>query len=458
MKKKLVSKIGAAVLAASMMMSMAVPAMAAGENYSPVAGHAANATGAFSFEKYLVMDAGAEVPNVTFSYSIAAGTAIPAGNGTMEVLAGLTPGNVTINDTTFAKNDTTYTSVQTGDIDVDRLASDRAASGTSANGVQFDYADVAASGDDCARSALGEKYAVKTATVDFSGVSFPEPGIYRYIISEDASAANAAAGIMHDTDSDRVLDVYVTDDGNGTLVVSSYVLHTDVGTVAASASMGSADVQAAGDALADKTDGFTNEFKTVDLTISKDVSGNQASRDKYFALTLDLAGLNASGQYVVSLADDNNGNTTDGNADATSLTNSATIAANGGQTNTQLITASDAGEAQATFYLQHGQKVAVRGIPLNATYKVVENEEDYLPSFTIDSTDGTVTGNAGAKGMETAQNFNGADHIVAFTNTRNGVIPTGVMMAVAPFAIAAAIGGAGIATVSLKKKKREDEE
>ena len=81
-----------------------------------------------------------------------------------------------------------------------------------------------------------------------------------------------------------------------------------------------------------------------------------------------------------------------------------------------------------------------------------------MPSFKIDSTDGTVTGNAGAKGMETAQNFNGADHIVAFTHTRNGVIPTGVMMAVAPFAIAAAIGGAGIATVSLKKKKREDEE
>ena len=55
MKKKLVSKIGAAALAASMMMSMAVPTMAE-SNYTAIA-VSTNPT----FEKYLIMDASMDI-------------------------------------------------------------------------------------------------------------------------------------------------------------------------------------------------------------------------------------------------------------------------------------------------------------------------------------------------------------------------------------------------------------
>lgn len=121
---------------------------------------------------------------MTFSYTIAAGTAIStdtSSNTEFQVDAGVDADKVTITDTTFAPRATTYTSVQTGDIDVTRQASDRATGLTADTGVEFE-------------TSKGEQYAVQNATVDFSGVTFVEPGVYRYIITETASTTNAAAG------------------------------------------------------------------------------------------------------------------------------------------------------------------------------------------------------------------------------------------------------------------------
>ena len=42
-------------------------------------------------------------------------------------------------------------------------------------------------------------------------------------------------------------------------------------------------------------------------------------------------------------------------------------------------------------------------------------------------------------------------------NTRNGIIPAGIMLAVAPFAIATMISGAGVAYMSVRKKKEDEE-
>ena len=49
------------------------------------------------------------------------------------------------------------------------------------------------------------------------------------------------------------------------------------------------------------------------------------------------------------------------------------------------------------------------------------------------------------------------DLTTGFLNTRDGVIPTGVIMAVAPFAVVTILGGAGVVTMVMKKNKKEDE-
>lgn len=423
-----------------MTVMMSVPAVAA-TTYTPVAGTSCN------FNKYLIIGAGDTVPNATFSFTVAAGTPIStdtSSNGVMEVLAGVVEkdpntGKVTspsIADVTFAPGEVTATAA--GDnIDVARKADKRADGLTAATGVELED---------------GEKYATKTATVSFTGITFPEPGIYRYIITESANAANAAMGIMNDNDTDRVLDVYVTDDGNGALVVSAYVLHTNEGNVAINTTMGSADV-----ALADKTDGFTNEYSSKDLVIKKEVTGNQASRDKYFEFTAKLGNVDDTNIYTFSVANDNNDNTTDGNADATSGTNSATIEANKSKTNPTTATGAEL-KAGVKFYLQHGQSIAIRGIAPNATYEITENAEDYkstaagVTGYTdqvkTDSTNATIGAVAGSN--KTVQ--------TSFLNERSGIIPTGVLLSVGPWVLLGAVLLGGAIFFAVRSKKKYDEE
>lgn len=419
MKKNFLSKVLAFVGVAALVMSMTTTAAFAGTTYTPVAGTST------TFQKFLIMDSGDSVPNATFAFTVAPGTARPAASGKMAVLAGV--GSPTIANVTFAPGDTTATSAGTN-IDVARAASDRAAGLTAATGVELE---------------AGEKFAQKTATVDFSSVTFPEPGVYRYIISETASAEHAAAGIMHDNDTDRVLDVYVTDDGTGTLVVSSYVMHKNDADVTAGTDLGSDDVAQDAEALSDKTDGFTNEYNAKDLKVSKTVSGNQASRDKYFEITVTMTDVADADSYVVSLANDNDTSTVeDGNADATSGTTTATIEANRGKTNPTTVTGAQL-KAGQKFYLQHGQDIVIRGIAPNASYTVTENNEDYKSTLMTGKTNsgviGTVAGNE-----KTAQ--------AGFTNVRNGTIPTGVVMNAATGIAVMAIAGALMIFMLAKKK------
>nr|MCR5103788.1 hypothetical protein [Eubacterium sp.] len=430
--KGLKKRICTLMTAVVMSMSLVTPVHAA-TTYTPVAGTSCN------FNKYLIMDAGDNVPNATFGFTVASGDAINATDTTMEVLSGImvTEGGKTypsITDVTFTPGDPTATSAGTN-VDVARAASDRKAGLTAATGVQLE---------------TGEKYATQNATVDFSKISFSEPGIYRYIITESTSETNAAAGIMHDNDVDRVLDVYVTDDGTGKLTVSGYVMHKDAGVVTAGADKGSGDAAQDGTALADKTDGFTNEYSSKDLKIEKEVTGNQASRDKYFEFTVTCTEVADTAKFSVSLADDNDDNTNDGNADATSgaAKNGGTIAENAGKNNLTEVTGAQL-KAGQKFYLQHGQSIVIRGLAPNVSYEVTENAEDYKSAAKADCTNSGVIGTvAGDNKMATA----------GFTNTRNGIIPTGILLSATGLIVLGLIVVAGIVFFAIRSRKKYDEE
>lgn len=436
---KTIKKPCCVLLVFAVVMSLGVTAFAENK-YENSAGLTPVDGTSLTFKKFLIIGAGDNVPNVTFSYTIAAGTAIStdtSSNTEFQVDAGVDADKVTITDTTFAPRATTYTSVQTGDIDVTRQASDRATGLTADTGVEFE-------------TSKGEQYAVQNATVDFSGVTFVEPGVYRYIITETASTTNAAAGIMHDNDVDRVLDVYVTDN-NGTLEISGYVLHKNESNIAISSTMGSNDVMSEGEPLDDKTDGFTNEYKSKDLVFKKEVAGNQASRDKYFEFTLKLENVGNENTFTVSIADDNDPNTTDGNADATSGSNNATITANRGKENVLTLTSDASGEITRKFYLQHGQSIAVRGLPLNAEYTVTENAEDYK------STGASVTGYTDATSGDIGI-VAGNNKVVktSFKNERQGIIPTGLFTIVGPAIAVILIALIGIGIVLMGKRRKEE--
>lgn len=407
MKKNAVKgSLGAIALASVMTMSMGAPVFAA--EYNTVIGGTAKTT----FDKYLVMDKQAEVPNASFTYAVTAGTAkaYDVAGKKFAVLAGVDADEVTMNGV-GTKTAGTITYKQG-----DKTLNDE-------NALVKDY------------DSATEKYAKKTATLDFSACKFTEPGIYRYIVTE--SGTNQ--GVTNDADATRVVDVYVNDasDSEGyKLTIAGYVLHSnadDAPDVTLGENNGSA-----GSYTGTKSQGFTNSYDTSDITIRKEVSGNQASRNKYFEFTVNIAGAVPGTVYDVDLS----------NADATTQSNVATIKDNEGKTNPATLTVGEDGTVTQKFYLAHGQEIKIQGIAKDSTYNVTENAEDYKSTAAgvtdyTDATNGTVVS---------------TDLKTSYLNTRDGVIPTGVIMAVAPFAAVTLLGGVGAVTMVMKKRKSSEEE
>ena len=322
-----------------------------------------------TFTKTLDLGSNANIPAVEFEYTIAPGTEkIAAADNTFEVLPGV--GTPTITKATFAAGPL----------------------------------------------ADGATTAEQTVTVSFTNVNFTEPGVYRYIITE---TKNQQYGfIEYDSKENRYLDVCIVDDGNGALEVGNYVLHE---TAVAPNSKGTAT-----DA---KSTGYTNKYLNQDLTISKTVSGNQASRDKYFKFDVTVENLTAGNICSVDTS----------HADGTVGSNAATLDAYEGETNATSITADASGKATATFYLQHGQSIVIKGLAKGASYTVVETPEEY----TCDAANNTISGEI-ADAAATA----------AFTNTKKGTVPTGVILDSAPFILIIVLAAAALAFTAARKKNR----
>lgn len=406
------------------------------------------------FYKYLVLDKDATVPTATFSYTIepidndinyispdGAKTTIAAYKGVTKAVSGVTYPK--IEDVSFAAGNTT----------------------------------TAGAADDGITNSADKKY-VKTAfTVDFSNVEFTEPGVYRYTVTETNAGAtdNLGAGIAHVGNYAKTLDVYVTDN-NGTLEVSSYVLYnnvlTDPPALAEEDDVLNPEVDRTDTENNDKTDGFVNEYSSQDLTIGKEVTGNQGSKDKYFKFTVTIE--NAKGANLTI-------DTSNSNFDKEPAKNSATIytaelmkgteesgiIGNGNSVdqNTsvdgqQLVISGDT--ATYDFYLQNGQYITLLGLPKGATYTVTEAAEEYTSKAAPeikeeDTVKGFTIGSKTFKDVTTGT-IDSADVLTGFSNEKTGTVPTGVLLSVAAPAVVGIIVIGGIAFLILKNKRREAEE
>ena len=370
----LVKKFFAAGLAAILMMANADVSFAdpGPFTYSPIPGTTT------VFTKDLEMKADANVPNVTFNFSIAPGTAIAATAATAAVSPG--PAGAAIGSAVFMNTDET-----------------------------------ALKADDNTK-----KTASKTVTVDLTGVTFTEPGIYRYVITESAAGVS---GVTNDTTAARTLDVYVTDSGSA-LTVSGYVLLS--GNEAPAPSIGDAGGSAGSYGI--KSTGYVNTYDTYNLTVSKNVSGNQASRDKYFAITVAITGANNGTRYDVDVT--TNAEANPGRTPSTTYES---------MTNPASLEAAD-GSVTQTFYLQHGQSIVIKGLAAGTLYTVTEDPEDYKSS----APDGISSDEAGITDNVTA----------AFINTKDGTIPTGVILDSAPFILLIVLAAAALAFTAAGKKSR----
>lgn len=320
--------------------------------------------GTMTFKKYLVMDANANVPNVTFKFTIEPGAAQSASAGGLAIYAGV--GAPTVSPAVFG-------------------ASDDATEGIPGN-----------IGD------TTHKYVKKAVTIDFDGISFDKLGIYRYTITEEASSHD---GITNDTARTRTLDVYVTyaDNSSSALKVSGCVLYKGTEDQSEEA----------------KSDGFTNEYATNNLTLKKQVTGNQGDRDKYFEFTVSISNAVAGTVYNVDLtrADPSP------NVDGETKTNQGTLTATGGT-------------LTATYYLKDDQKIVIKGLTQGTDYNITEvsySADGYATTNTVDSAPSQEGHTTGTKDM------GNRDHEVVFTNNKEGTVPTGILLETGPFILLGAV-------------------
>lgn len=408
-RKRLASVLGTSALTFGTMLAPAMPVFAA-TSYTGVSGKSV------SIQKYLVMDSNAAVPNVTFNFSI-----VGEGKANSNTYSGADASKVTgspvIGKAVFTNASTKYSSVQN----------------LESTGIQA----VTGKKDPVTLEA-GQSYARANVSVDFSGVTFKEPGIYRYKITESADKTGT---ITNDVKTTRYMDVYVEDNGSGKLSVKGYVLH---GTAIDPAQDG-ANIN--DDA---KSEGFVNTMNGKGLSITKQVSGNQASHDEYFKFTLNIAHALPNTTYSVDLS----------KADATTQVTGVNADIHN---NAATITTNEGGNASVEYWLQAGQSVSVNSLSIGTTYTVSEDKavmtrEGYTTEIkNADDTDGVTNAEFTTNGS-----VDKADTKIdiSFTNKKSGTIPTGVVMAVAPFAVVTLFGGAGAATIVMKKRKangKEDE-
>lgn len=425
MKKK--TKMLAAFIAVLMMLVTAVPVTAAtGTAYTPVQGTTTE------FTKYLVMDDEANVPNVDFTFSVAAGQAADASERHLEVLAGVDADKVTLGVGEARDGKVPFT------------AGDATTAGAADDGIANDTA---------------KKYASKTVTLDFSGCTFPKPGVYRYILTEKTASASE---IANDSTPTRTVDVYVADknDGSAALEIEGYVMYSGTVTAAPYDNTYDEDTENNLPAVTDtaagtKSTSYINTYGTENLTLKKKVSGNQASRAEYFEFTVTLSGVNAGTVYTVDLTNAEAAPTVDGEE----------------KTNAAVITVpDDATEVTAVYWLQGGQFVVIQGLATGTKYEIGENsetlnKEGYTTDITTDATaengkDSDAVTTIDSDNRKIADTGTGltTDIEITFTNSKNSVIPTGVIMKVAPFVIAGVVVIAAAAVLIVRAKRRDAEE
>ena len=335
--------------------------------------------GSTTLVKNLVVDSDANIPGITFAYTIRRGTPKDATATTIEILESPLGGG-TIGTAVFSNADTANT----------------------INGIPSDA--------DPTQPTAGKKYAQKTVSISFPVGTFTKPGVYRFVINE---TNNNLPGVVYDSNPTRYLDVFVVADGNNVLSVDSYVPRdaaTDIGT--------NGEYVVTPEV---KSSSYTNSLTQYDFDFSKTISGNQGDKNKRFTFTLSITGANPGTYPIVT------NNVTD---NPTSIT----VGANG--------------TANGTYSLTNGSTVKVIGLNKGAICTVTEDPDDYTATHSLDGAEAVSGESSGAVTLADS------DHSVAFTNTRKGIIPTGVIMTIAPFAIGICGFGAIIIFIISRRKRR----
>lgn len=239
----------------------------------------------------------------------------------------------------------------------------------------------------------------KTGVINVNASSFTKPGVYHYVVKEKNTGYE---GVTYDGNE---IDVYVTVVNGDTGLEVSYVKCTSNG-------------EEKKDSLTftNKYGDGTTEGKIFDLTVNKEVTGNQGDKSKLFDFQVSVDGDENEVYNVV-------------------------IERQNGETATEKVF-SDA-EEPITISLKHGESFTIYGLSASDKYSVNEENyeaDGYTTTYSLEQhTDATLTA---------------AGSTLTVTNDKNVTTPTGIVTTFAPYVLM--LGAAGAAGGMFLRKKKED--
>lgn len=245
----------------------------------------------------------------------------------------------------------------------------------------------------------------KYFTVDWSTVYFKEPGVYRWTVEKTVVDNDPTENEPSNNSSVFYLFVFVTDNADA-LKVESYGLTSR------------ANLDTAPDGAIDVKGALNDQYPSalVDLSVGKIVTGDQGSKNKYFAFNINLKAPTGSNAEDYNITYKNGSKDWDGSYEATAYNASS-------GTNPNSVRVSATGTT-FTLYLKHGQTASIVGLPYNTSYTITEVPSGYTVKEIVASGDSPTTVDKGAaKASDTSLS---QDTSVTFTNEKIAITPTGI--------------------------------
>lgn len=290
-------------------------------------------------------------------------------------------------------------------------------------------------------------------TIDFTSVTFPAAGVYRFQISETTTVdTKNAAGITDGGIAEILyLDVYV----KGNNEIYGYVCFKNNNNID-----GTDGTSVAG---AEKTEGFTtgdtdgngtveademaDKYYTFNVTVSKTLTGDDGMKDNQFPFSVDFtnASVTASIKTIVKPEGTATGSAKTGAVSA--LDDTPTIADGGSVKYIGIPVGVTAPTTVAVYETNN-----VTGTVYKSSFKVDNGTASTAKSI---SWEDTKNQSDTAELTVTANAADATAHTIAFTNVLEVISPTGVVIRVAPFA---AMAGAGVLFLAISKKSKKEEE
>lgn len=240
--------------------------------------------------------------------------------------------------------------------------------------------------------SANNKSCTKELQIDWSGVEIKEPGVYRWEVTKSVTDTDNNEDPTNNSTT-TYLYVYAIDNA-GTLTIDSVGMTTAKELNEASAKGNLEDSYPA---------------KTLDLSISKTVTGNQGSKDQYFKFTVTLTSpagaINTT--YTISGLD----------------VNVPATAYHEAKTNVTAITVNGGSSSSVELWLKHGQKATIGDLIFGTAYTITESENAGYTVTSAITGDATGTSADGATAGDTSLEVSST---VAFTNNKEATVPTGV--------------------------------